>query len=212
MTLKFSPGGRTDEEKIVDRLLVLYTLTDCPNEIGDTVLQKLTFLSSLDLKLQGEKGFNYNYIKLSWGPYSPDLAKDIDDLIKCGLVTDKVHSLTPFGVQLMEFIKPIIERNLHITRKIHEVNEKYCMIPREDLVHMVHAMKNPERPRFTIHETKDGSYILKRQKIWVADREFNISESELASLEILLDLENMDALNTSIREAREKPSILYKSA
>ena len=56
---------------------------------GAKKLQKLTFLSEWNMFDAEINGFNYNFIKLIWGPYSSELNKDLDLFTKEKLVTGR---------------------------------------------------------------------------------------------------------------------------
>ena len=46
--------------------------------LGDTKAHKLTYLSELSMINDCEKGFNYDFRNLPYGPYSEELQEDID--------------------------------------------------------------------------------------------------------------------------------------
>jgi uncharacterized protein YwgA len=199
--------GRTPEERIADKLLVLYTIADAGTGVGDTVLQKLTFLASNEMRVQGVKGFNYAYIKLDFGPYSSDLVKDVEDLEKTNAITSFSHGVGNMGHYILKHFSHVFDENPEFVKKIQRVNKKYSKIPRDELVHIVHEMRNPLRPFEKIIDTREKSYILKRPKSWSKESEFIISDQDMASLEILLNPKNLHALSKSIHDARSKPSV-----
>lgn len=70
--------GRNVREVLTDRLLLLWLIYDAMHHkrFGNTKAQKLAYLSE-KLMIDGrEKGFNYDFIKLPFGPFSEDLEKD----------------------------------------------------------------------------------------------------------------------------------------
>lgn len=200
-------SGRTPEGRIEDKFLVLYTIDDANIGVGDTVLQKLTFLSAVRMQEQRHKGFNYAYIKMDYGPYSSELTNDVTELERSNIITPFAHNVGSNGRYILENFSHIIEQNRLITEEIRAVNRRYAHIPRDELVAHVHQMKNPIRPNITIHETRDRSYILRRPQGWNRDKEFNISENDIASLEIYFNPKNLHALAKSLREAKSNPSV-----
>jgi len=207
MSIKTSKSGRIFEEKIIDRFLVLFTIHNSTRPIGDTMVQKLTFLSALDMKYQGRKGFNYNFIKLDFGPYSSDLKDDIQVLLNNRAINGHYRVATKLGEYILSNFSHIIDENSIFFEKIENINQQYSHWKSKDLVRYVHRLKNPEHPRFSIHNTRQGSYILRKPKVWRAEREFSLSESDMASLEIYLDPETFHRFFASIEEAKQKPAV-----
>ncbi|MCW4049132.1 MAG: hypothetical protein NWE89_05280 [Candidatus Bathyarchaeota archaeon] len=205
--MRIKRGGRTPEERIVDKFLVLYTIADSGQGVGDTILQKLTFLSSKEMQGQGYKGFNYAFIKLHYGPFSSELQNDVSELENAHMISPLAHNATPFGLKVLDAFSHIFDQNSIITDKIKRTNRKYAHIPRDELVDLVHRMKNPVYPRVTIHNTDPKRYVLRRPTIWDPDREFKISEEDLASLEIYLNPKALSSLVKSVHSAKSKPSI-----
>ena len=175
--------------------------------LGDTKVHKLAFLSELEMKLQGYKGFNFNFIKLPYGPYSADLKKDLDGMVESRLITDYAHKISQYGKKILENFDYLLENNSVFVEKIHEVNEIFSNIQRDSLVDIVHGMQNPERPWLTIDETRRGSYILKRMKLCQEDRVFKLTESDIASLEIYFNPRTFASLRLSLHEAKSKPAV-----
>jgi len=209
MYSKSSKRGRTLEDRITDKFLLLYLIDDVESGVGDTKLQKLAFLSELDMILQGRKGFNYNFFKMPFGPYSGELKKDVADLTKCGIITHLSHASTRRGQKILEAFNHLLENNSDIISKIQGVNKFHAHLERDFLVDKVHEMPNPMRPSISIDKTKHGTYLLKRMKLAFIDRIFQISESDIASLEIVFDPEYMGSLVSSLQEAKTTPSAKF---
>ena len=198
---------RTLAECVTDWFLLLFLFNDAGIDLGDTKVHKLVFLSEFEMKLQGFKGFNFNFIKLPFGPFSSDLKKDMDSMVKSWLITGYAHKIASFGSKILENFNHLLENNPFFVEKIHEVNEMYANIPRDELVNLVHGMHNPERPWLTIDETRQGSYILKRVKLCHEDKVFKITESDIASLEIYFDPRTFASLRSSLQEAKSTPAV-----
>jgi uncharacterized protein YwgA len=200
--------GMTSEESLTNKLLLLYLLENAETPMGDTKLHKLAFLSERNMNFQAEKGFNYNFIKLEWGPFSTDLKKDIDELVNLGLISRVVHSPTDRGRFILSTFNNILQRNSSFLDKIQKVNRDYAHLERDELVKIVHDMENPEKPWTTIHNTPKGKYILKRLNYALDDKIFQLTEDEIASLEIYFDQELFDSLVASLEEAKCKPAVV----
>ena len=198
--------GRTLEEAITDRFLLLYLIDRVRRGIGKTKLQKLAYLSELDMKLQGRKGFNYNFIRLQWGPYSSDLKNDTKELLNLKLISKDFYTTTKNGRNILKTFEHIIQKNSVFFEKIDDIIKKYAYIERDSLVHTVHKMKNPERPWIRIDETRQGSYILKKLRMSHPSRVFKLSDEDIAALEIYLDSETYYELIKSLKNAETEKS------
>ena len=207
MYLRSSRRGRTHYEKIIDKFLLLVLIDDIDTGVGDTKLQKLAYLSERDMNLQGRKGFTYNFIRMPYGPFSRDLENDVKDLEFCGVITRMSHIVAPRGRTILKTFHHILEDNQLFYYNITNVNQKYSKIPRDELVDYVHGLPNPVTPSLTIENTKQGSYILKRIKDAHGVRSFVIDESDLASLEIYFDPKTLGSVISSLREAKNTPSV-----
>ena len=199
--------GRTLEEHLADRFLLLYLLDDANIGMGVTKIHKLTFLSEVDMNLEGRKGFNFNFVKLDYGPYSQDVKYDINFLVKCGFVKKRIHWLTQKGTMILDNFEEIRDKNTNFLEKIQEVNRVYAHIPRDRLVHLVHQMPNPLRPWMTIEETPERKYLLKRLRFAHQDRVFQLSKSDAESLEIYFDSELFSSLARSLASAKREPAV-----
>lgn len=206
LRVKKAKRGRTPKEIITDRFLTLYLLHDSPIGQGNTKLQKLSFLSQLKMSQQRDKGTNYNFIKLPKGPWSPDLKDDIEDMVYKKIITGYNHEPTQYGLEILGSFDEIGSRNDEILGKIRAVNEKYALYDRDELVDLVHKMRNPDKPNLTIHETNDRWYVLKRPTSRNSSREFMITEGELASLELLFEPDNYNSVLESLRDLSEMPA------
>ena len=72
-------AGRSLEEQLANRFLLLCTLKDlneCDARVYATALQKLVFLAGRETLTSRIKGFNYNFIRLDFGPCFSELKRD----------------------------------------------------------------------------------------------------------------------------------------
>ncbi|MFA5364586.1 MAG: hypothetical protein WC325_05325 [Candidatus Bathyarchaeia archaeon] len=200
---------RTTEERITDRMLLLYLIKDAGIGLGKTKLQKLAYLSELEMNVQGFKGLNFNFIKMPFGPFSSELEKELETMTESNILSGSGHKLTEVGKTILDNFQHIIESNPVLIEKIQRINREYAQIPRDELVDIVHKMCNPIRPWLTIEDTQHGSYLLKRMKIWHEDRVFKLSQSDIASLEIYFDPDALESLRSSLSEAKTKPAVAF---
>lgn len=84
---------------------------------GATRIQKYAFLGAMTIKGLTYKGFYNDWIASKYGPFSPSLADDIDNLVKLGFVQKyrvkneydywvERFALTPKGKEMFNKIKP----------------------------------------------------------------------------------------------------------
>lgn len=200
---------RTLEERITDRFLMLFLIQDADKRLGNTKLQKLAYLSELEMNVQGFKGLNFNFIKMPFGPYSSELKKDIEHLVDSKIISKESHKLTKNGKKILSNFRHLIENNPVLTKKIQDTVKKFSHIPRDELVDKVHNMCNPQRPWLTIDETKHGSYLLKRMKLWHKDRVFKLMETDIASLEIYFESDAFNSLKSSLDKAKSESAVPF---
>jgi len=188
--------GRSLEEQLADRLLLLYTLKDL-NERGAkvyaTALQKLVFLAEREMLALRIKGFNYNFIRLDFGPYSSELKRDLVTLMTCGLVKDdpeRGYVITEKGRKLLEGLRPLLERNNDILDIIRSVNERYGCMRLEDLLSHVYSLPRPLKgPREPIEKVKLRTPLLRRISTSRAEKVLAMEPWELRLLSVATDPE-----------------------
>jgi hypothetical protein len=204
---------RTLNETLSDRLLLLWLLYDAMNvkAIGDTKAHKLGYLSELSMNSNLEKGFNYNFIKLPYGPYSEQLQKDADWLEEQKLIDScpygdgKMFQSSRFGRKLLSDFSEMFIRNNIFTRKIFAVNRKYAPLNTYQLVDAVHQQELPEAEGVKIDELEIGEVVLYRLSSEKAKAEFDITPEELATLEVYLDDDAYRSTMHAFESAKRKP-------
>ena len=206
-------SSRTIKETLSDRLLLLWLLYDAMKfkAVGDTKAHKLAYLSELSMKQDLEKGFNYDFKKLPFGPYSDQLQKDADWLEEQKLVDSrrfgegKIFENSRFGRKLLNDFSDLFIRNNRFTQKIFAVNSKYACLNTFQLVEAVHQQLHPDEESVKIDELEIGEVILYRLSSEKAKVEFDIRAEELATLEIYLDGEAYESAMHSFESAKRKP-------
>src|SRR3990170_836132 len=175
-------SSRTPKEALSDRLLLLWLLYDAMNfkAVGDTKAHKLAYLSELNMKQDKEKGFNYDFKKLPYGPYSDQLQKDADCLEEQKLIDShpfeegKIFQDARFGKKLLSDFSALFIRNNRFTQKIFAVNSKYARLNTFQLVEEVHQQGHPDLESVKIDDLEIGEIILYRLPSEKAKVEFDI--------------------------------------
>ena len=183
--------GRSLEEQLADRLLLLYTLKDL-NERGArvyaTALQKLVFLAEREMLASRIKGFNYNFVRLDFGPYSSELKKDLVTLMACGLVKDdpeRGYVITEKGKELLERLRPLLERNDDILDIIRSINERYGHMSLDELLSYVYSLPRPLKgPKEPIEKVKLRTPLLRRINASRAKKVLAMEPRELRLLSV----------------------------
>jgi hypothetical protein len=206
-------NDRTVKETLSDRLLLLWLLYDAMKfkALGDTKAHKLAYLSELSMKRALEKGFNYDFKKLPFGPYSEQLQKDADWLEEQKLIDSrrfedgKIFENSRFGRKLLNDFNALFIRNNRFTQKIFAVNCKYARLNTFQLAEEVHKQGHPDVESVKIDEMEIGEIILYRLSSEKAKVEFDITPEELATLDIYLDDEAYRSAMNSFESAKRKP-------
>jgi len=204
--------GRTHDERLIDRLLLLYAIEDlnkrkiCPNYVK---IQKLIFLSERRMLGQRIKGFNYNFIKLDIGPYSDELRHDIELLLNKGLILyDREIGgfiLTEKGRALLMKLSNVICENDDILSIVRSVNEEWGCKSINELLDYVYSLKRPLKgKKVLIRDVPHRTPLLRRMKESRAKKVFKI---DTVALEILTEevgvelLEDILKLSDKIKDA-----------
>jgi hypothetical protein len=138
--------GRTTREEVINRLFLLkllQLLRDKGMTTGLTKLQKLVFLVELASILNLTECFHYTYVKLKHGPFSKDLAKDLDLLADQGYVkkaTKAIQSLTESGENVLRLFDPLFERNKNQVLMLENVVEVFGSMSLQELLGYVYGL------------------------------------------------------------------------
>ncbi len=212
--------GRDKGEVLSDRLLLLWLIYDAMmyKLFGDTKTQKLTYLSEKKMIDNREKGFNYDFVKLPYGPYSEDLQKDIKWLEEQKLINAvpipisddaKVFHESRFGRKLLNDFHELFARNNIFTRQIAETNRKFASKNSQQIVEYVHNLPHPYIKGHTIDDLKLGTKILYKLVERKAKTIFDITPEELATLDVYLDDESYRSVIEASESAKRKPLLSF---
>jgi len=205
---------RTLREILADRLLLLWLLYDAMlrKHFGETKIQKLAFLSEWKMIDNLEKGFNYKFIRLTFGPFSRDVEKDVEwleveNLVEAIPISEKgrVFRPTRFGNKILKDFRELFRRNRLFTRRIAEINRKYATMRLQELVDYVYSLPHPCMKGRTIGELKPGTQLLYKLEQEKAIEIFTITPEELATLDIYLDDESYRSAMQASEGAKRKP-------
>ncbi len=203
---------RTPLEEITDRLLLLYLLDrfqPC-SDLGDTKIQKLVFLSELEMCKDWVKGFNLHFFKFIHGPFSRQLESDLSELDDWGLYLPDEHILTSHGRKLADWLNKLWQKNDDVVQYIDKTLEKYGGLSLREILTIVYSLPHPfyTSPR-KIANLKKLTPILFKVKDEQATRRFEISTAELETLEILLDVDEYHHLIYPKEDEDENKSVPY---
>ena len=165
-----------------------------------------------------EKGFNYNFIRLTFGPYSGDLEKDIkwlegSNLVKLVSVNEKTRIFKPTesGERILTVFHDLFHRNKIFTEKIAAINSKFAGLTLDELLKFVYSLPHPYmkgRSR-TIGELRPGTILLYKVDPKKARVTFSLTPEELATLDIYLDEECYHSLMEACESVKRKRLLAY---
>ncbi|WXG43064.1 MAG: hypothetical protein WED04_03215 [Promethearchaeati archaeon SRVP18_Atabeyarchaeia-1] len=207
-------------ERLTDMLLLLFLINDVNDKdhnCGITKLQKLVFLSQLEMNNHRQKGFSYKFVKINLGPVSGQIEKtDIPKLEKVGyLAQEQVGNFNKFvasesGSRFLSHLSGIFHRNERFVQIISRINEKYSGMSATDLVNEVHSMPNPYRRNLTIDETPQGEVLLSKISDKATQTRFDFTGNELATLELYFDAEARESVERAMSSALSEPSVPWE--
>lgn len=179
---------------------------------GETKIQKLAFLSEWKMIDNKEKGFNYRFIRLTFGPFSREVEKDVswleeEDLVEGVPISEKgrIFRSTRFGSKILNDFQELFRRNSLFTRRIAGVNRKYARMPLQELVDFVYTLPHPYRRGYTIGEIKHGTQLLYKLDENKAIETFAITSEELTTLDVYLDDDSYRSVMQASESAKRKP-------
>jgi len=204
---KIRKRGRSYEEKLVDLLLLSYLIIDAYKRKKaikeETRLQKLVFLAERIMLAKRIKAFNYNFIRLIFGPYSDELRRDLALLLECDILYDDPHKgLVPTekGLKLMELMKNILSEYREIINIIHDVNEKYADAPLDKLLEYIYNLERPLKgPKISIKNVKIKTPLLRRIPEERAQLTLKIPIEKMKILEVYFDPDVEEVIHERVR-------------
>jgi uncharacterized protein YwgA len=196
-------------ERVINNLLLLYLIRQA-SRLGrvedDLKVQKLTFLAEKQLVQKKLRGLTYNFFRWHRGPYCASLSNDIQALTTNGLLerTPSGIRLTKDGQDLVSQCDELLARNSMFTGSIDSVLKDYASLPPDKIKETVYKMAIfvPKlRKMMTIEDVPQGQLILFNLSEKKARGVFDLDESWLATLELVLDADALDSLKASQEDA-----------
>ena len=212
--------GRALINRLIDQFLLAYTIGDASKRtafLSETKLQKLAFISEKEMSKNNEKGFNYYFIKLYYGPYSQDLRSDLNNFVQSNIVEAEPAEIgtkiipTKKCLSIFEDFGSISMRNRAFLKTITEVNRRYADLDFRKLLNSVYRMQSPlgkytkGRKTRTIAHFPLRAPLLKPIQKEKASGVFTLTPTEVATLEIYFEKGAFDSLTQAVESARTKP-------
>lgn len=147
---------------------------------------------------QREKGFNFYFMRLHYGPYSFNLAAEKARLIAAGFLEEKALKPTRDAQYLIEDFAGLIERNNRFICKINDVNNAYAPLELDYLLEVVHSMP---WGRTTIHDLPERTPMLYPMRSNSVRERFELSEKELDDLAMNFE-GDLDDATRDVNEGR----------
>lgn len=200
---------RTPSESLIDRLLLLYLIVrirDFGYKItGNVKLQKLTYKSQERMFLGGLKGFNYNFVRWDFGPFSQEIVPDTSDLLETGFLRKSGNVIVPSGrgSQLIRDLDTVFERNKAIVEYIDRVILEFGPYPGKTIRALMYSYPKVG-VRKTIEQTKKGELILSKLDASEAKETFWIDDEWMETLEMLFDPTCYKAVSEGLEALRKE--------
>lgn len=195
---------RTEKDKIIDRFITLYVLTNAPKhtKLGRVQLQKILFLSEWKMISQKMKGLNYNYIKFEHGPYSPELQADMDRFAKLGETQSSTLRPTEKGFHVVDDFANVISDNKPFFDIVDKYTHTCTSVELQTLLDKVYSLRHPMRPNMTIAQTPLRTPLLYPIDESNTEVAFAIRKSDLEDLAMSLDQKIVKKLEDGLNDLK----------
>jgi len=205
----------TPLQQAIERFLLLYSVSkasDRVDNLGNTKLQKFTFLSEWEMIDKRERGFSYFYLKYEKGPYSFDLANDIKRLLKANIVRKQQWSitLTNFGDSIVEDFSRLLSQNSHVASIIDRTIHKYAEYSLQELLEAVYVLPHPYVRGYTIRTAPLKMpllYKLPEEKVMVP---FKADDAQIEDLLVSLSTKGLKHWQAVRDDMRRAEYLTYK--
>jgi len=210
-------AGKTSVEKSADQFLLLYLINDVSKRtpfVPETKVQKLVFISEREMIGNSEKGFNYYFVKLLYGPYSAELDNDLNRLVQSEIAkavpTERGANIIPTQrcANILRDFNDLIERNQTFVQRISHINRRFGTLGFQRLLNSVYHMQSPlhkyrkgKRPP-TIASLPLKAPLLKPISEEMASKTFSITPAEVEDLLMNFDPETVKGLSQAMKEMR----------
>lgn len=192
---------RTPREEVVDKLLLIYILSNHKIE-HDTKAQKTVFFAEDSMDSKGIKGFSYNFFRWHFGEFSKEVESDLKELKTNGFITGNLE-VTEEGREILDKTKGLLEANSEITKRI-DMFGNYTKNKSLAEVKNV-AYTRIFRDGVAVRDIPLGKIILIKMDESKAKMEFKIDEGWLGTLEVLFNKKLKQSLEIAIGEKEYIP-------
>ncbi len=206
--------GRTEEERCSDLVLLLHLIEKHRNlsrgYLGITKVDKYVFLSEKEMIDERVKGFDHGFFRWNFGPLAPSLYSDLYLLRDAGLVVPGDNlALTKRGIEFDRQVGPLIENNEDIIAYVDEIVRRFRGASTEEVTEFVYDIEiDYPIGRRPIREIPKGWHLIAKIAPRDARRRFEVSDSWVETIEILLDSRfsyELERVLTSPSGARAHP-------
>lgn len=153
------------------------------------------------------KAFNYDFFAWDLGPLSKEIYLDHKKLADNNTISQTRNiTLSKKGKKLLEDLDGIYEKNREILRHIDKIVDEFADLDTNSIVEYVHDMKikfGGYEESVRIGNLERGTDIISKIDEKDAKKSFEIDESWIETLEILMDKEFCEAIEESQKDARE---------
>lgn len=200
----------TPKEAITNKFLLLYLIKKTKEKhagLGKTKIQKLTFLSEINMIKNKVRGLNYSFYRWEHGAFSFDIQNELRTLVENEII--KVYETgwgfeitnTEKSNEILNLGKELIHENRNIICYIDNVIEKYANRSTDEIRKEAYSVKIPIID-LTVKEIDIGKLILSPLKEEDAKIKFKISDELVETLEIYFDTEFLNSLRKGIENVK----------
>ena len=199
---------RNWSEVLLDRFLTLFLVRETIKSgwpiTGKLKLLKLIYLAEGRMVKEGVKGFNYNFYRWDYGPFSHELLKDYEYLVDNGLLKESDHNihLTDKGFEVLENCRQLIEKNEEIIYYIRKVIKEFGPYTGKKIKKVVYDIPEIGEKKL-ISETVHGEELLRKIEADEAKKFFLIDDEWLETMAIMMDKELSSSLERGLKDAKE---------
>jgi hypothetical protein len=204
------------KEQIQNRLLMLYLIHEHNNQSKEylriTRIQKLSFLSELEMLSDKVKGLNFLFFRYTHGPMSKEVYQELEHLRFNGLIErGSLIALTRNGEAILDKCKYWFKDNRDVTDYISFVTKEFKGYDLPKLLDYVYNIEIDVRNLgvLKIRDIPKGYDLLCPLKSDEAKIEFRLDGGDVETLDILLDSKAFSSLNDAVKDAGEKPSHIF---